>query len=644
MKSRNSGKKIIILIILLLILALIGGGAYIYLATDLFKTPEQLFKKYMLSNIVELTQTEIKPFDEIEKRSETELTEYSLKLGVDAEKLYMEDMKKLDINLALKTDWPNKNEEMEILVNKDEEEYFKGYMALSNETFGISVPDLHDKYIAVENRDFKKMAKTFELSEEYIEQIPDKIPSGFSKEEEEKLTTLATNYLTKIVEQFEENAYIAEKDINITVNAKEIVADKYSLLMSTKNLYTLLTNTITELLDDPEFLELTKDRIKTEQLDELKNKYKEFLAENSVEDIEDQTIKISVYAADGRTVKTELKTDETESCFSIINSQTDYTIILTTVTPKNDYNDVGTTTTTTMKNTYANDAGELTYETLTSYNKDDINALQAEYDADYADYDWGSGFNTDYSEIYKDEKTKFIISTKKSNEDTYTGTVKFEGEDFEEIKDILDISFKCQLGKASVTTLSKDNSIVINDYTMEDYETLIGELGTNLVALALQKPDSLIATIFTGFMSEDSTTDDDSYYTDDYYTNDSITFPDDSSNDNYLYPTVIDNTETFREEIDIAITSALEICLMNYSNEITFYNPDANLGEFLNIDNVQEYCGTDYFLELPDSTTIKCTINEDGIDYIYYALMDIDGENLSVREVEVLTEEEYLNR
>ena len=662
MKSRNGGKTIIIvLLIILLILALIGGGVYIYLATDLFKTPEQLFKKYMLSNIIEIIQTEIKPFEDIDKRSERELAEYSLKLGVDAQKLEMEDMQKLDINFALKTDWPNKNEEIEILINKDEEEYFKGFMALTNETFGIKIPDIYDKYVAVENRDFKKMAKTFELSEEYIEMLPDKIPSGLTKEEQEKLSVLATKYVTKMVEQFEENAYIAEKDININVNKTELVADKYTLTISTKTLYTILINTITELLDDQEFLELTNNRIQKEQLDELKNKYQEFLAENPAENIEEQTIKISVYAADGRTVKTEIKTDEgDEFNYFVINSETENLIVASTITPKSDYNKVETTTITTMKNTYANDVGELTCETLISYNKDDIDAVQAEYDAEYADY--GSGFETDYSEIYKDEKTKYIINTKKSNEDTYTGTVKFEGGDLDELKEILDISFKCQFGKASITTLSKDNSIVINDYTMEDYNSLITEFGTNLVSTVLLKPDSLIGTIFTSFAKGESTTDEDTNYldndyssddysSDDYSSNDylnddgysDINFSDDSSNDNYLYPTTTDNTEILRNDIHTDIMSALETCLTNYKDEITYNNPDANIGDFLNIDRVQEYAGTDYVLELLDGTTIKCTINKDGIDYIYYALMNID-ETYTVREVNILTEEEYLNR
>ena len=648
MKSRSGGKGIVLVfIIILLILAVIGGGAYIYLATDLFKTPEQLFKKYMLSNIVELVQAEVKPFDEINTRSENELTEYNLNLDVDMQKLEMEEMKKLDIDFKLKTDWPNKNEELEILVNKDESEFFKGYMALTNETFGIKVPDLHDKYIAVENRDFKKMAKTFGLSEEYIEMIPDKIPTGLSKEEEEKITALATKYFNKAAEQFEETAYIAEKDITIILNQENLITDKYTLAISTKVLYTILTNTITELLDDPDFLAIINGRIDQKQLDELKGKYKEFLDQKTVEDIEDQTIKISVYALDGKTVKTEIKTDEEEAYFCIANNETESVITAVAVMPKNDYNDVGTTSTTIIKNSYVNNVGELTYETLISYNKDDIKKMQEEYDAEYADY--GSIFERDYSEIYKDQKTKYVINTRKSNDNTYNGTVKFEGTNFAELKDVLTIGFKCQFGNASITTLSADNAIVINDYTMEDYQTLIGEIGTNLASSVLSKPDSLIGTIFTSLLGGNSNTEEDFSYEDDYNNYDDygnyedLDFSDDSSNDNYLYPTVTDNAEVIREEIDNNITSALETCLTNYKDEIAYNNPDANVGDFLNIDRVQEYAGTNHALELLDGTTIKCTTNKDGIDYIYYALMNID-ETYTLREVEVLTEEEYLNR
>ena len=663
MKNTNNGKRIIVLLlIILLLLGLIGCGFYIYIVTDLFKTPEQLFKKYMLINFIELTQIEIKPFDEIEKRTENELTECNLKLGIDAPKLDIEETKKMDVNLSLKTDLPNKNEELEVLINKEDEEFFKGYMNVSNETFGISIPDLYDKYVAVENRDLKKIAKTLELPEEYIETIPDKFPSALTAEEKEKISKLSSKYLTQIIEQIEENDYVVEKNININVNSEELIANKYSLSINTKKLYTHLTNAISELFEDPEFLELTKDRIEKEKFEEIKSKYKEFLKANPITDeAENQEVKISVYESGGKTVKTEIRTNEQELYFSIINNEIESLITISNVMPKAEDVFIGTTTTVTIRNKNLNDGGELTYERLISYDKNDIAKEQAEY---------GEDFGINYSEIYEDEKIKLIINTKKTNEDTYAGTITFEGEKIEEIKEILDISFKFKFGKASITTLSKDNSVIINDYTMKDFEKLIDivisklkllqfvieELGINLVSLSLKKPNSLIPMIFANYMSEDPN-DNEMQYSEDFETDENIydsdnimedysniNFSEDTSNDNHLNPTVTDNTDMLGGMVDFVITEALNSCLIKYKNEITYNNADANLGDFLNLDKIQEFCGAEYSLELPDSTTIKCTTSKDGIDYIFYALMDIDGDSLSVREVEVLTEEEYLNR
>ena len=47
---------------------------------------------------------------------------------------------------------------------------------------------------------------------------------------------------------------------------------------------------------------------------------------------------------------------------------------------------------------------------------------------------------------------------------------------------------------------------------------------------------------------------------------------------------------------------------------------------------------------LLDSTTIKCTTDENGEQTSYYAIMNIDGYELVVTDVEVLTETDYLNR
>lgn len=651
--SRRVKPLFIILLLILLILGLALGGVYVYLMTDLFKTPEQLFKKYMISNVIQLTQTNFEPFNEISERSEEEVTQYLLDLGIDIPGILSSESEKIDVDLKLTTDIPNRNEELELVIDKNEKEFFKGSLALTDETFGIKVPDLYDKYVAVENRDFKKMAKTFNLSEEYINMIPDKIPSEMSEEDRLKIEALASKYVTKIVEQFGENTYIAEKDIKININSKDIETDRYTLAIESKSLYTVVTTAVKELLDDPEFAALYKDRISDETIENLKTSYNEFLTENPVEDIEDKTLKVSVYAADGRTVKTGISVDENEAYVALENNETESTIIFYSTEPKSETNDVGTTTTTILKNTFANNSGELSYEITTEYNKDDIETLQKEYDSKFADFT--TSYSTDYSELYKDSTQKYIIKTTKNNESTITGTVELEGEDLDAIKEMVDIKFKCQFGNATVNTINETNADVINDFTMEEYQKLLVDIGTNVASTALTKPDSLIGGFLSKMMNGDSSSDlDYSYSTDDeeLYSNtdessdttyEDLTLPDDADNDNYLNPTISTDTEIIKNEIDLSVTNALNTCLDNYKSMLEF-NPEEDLGIHLNVENVQQYCGDRYVMELIDSTTIKCAVNENGEEHIYYALMNIDGYELVVTEVEVLTEEEYLNR
>ena len=652
MKNSRRVKPIfIILILILLILALVAGGIYVYLMTDLFKTPEQLFKKYMISNVIQLTQSNFEPFNEINERSEEEVTQYLLELGVDIPGILSNESQKIDVDLKLTTDIPNRNEELELVIDKNEKEFFKGSLALTDETFGIKVPDLYDKYIAVENRDFKKMAKTFNLSEEYINMIPDKIPSEMSEEDKLKIESLATKYVTKIVEQFGENTYIAEKDIKINVNSKEILTDKYTLSIDSKPLYTAVTESIKELLDDPEFASLYEDRISKDIIENLKTSYNDFLTENPISDIENKTLKLSVYAADGKTVKTGFSVDDNEVYFALENSDAESTMIFYSSEPKSETNDVGTTTTSILKNTFVNNEGLLTYEMITEYNKDDIAELQKEHDSKFADY--SSSFTTDYSELYSDSTQKYIIKTTKNNESTITGSVELEGEEFDMIKDMINIKFKCQFGNATVNTMNETNSDIINDFTMEDYQNLLVKLGTNVASVALTKPDSLIGGILANMMNGDTSSDfeyntdnEDTFagtedFSDTSY--DDLTLPDDADNDNYLNPTVSTDTEMIKSEIDLLITNALNTCLENYKTMLEV-NPEEDLGIHLNVENVQQFSGNKYPMELIDSTTIKCIVNENGEENIYYALMNIDGYELVVTEVEVLTEEEFLNR
>ena len=58
----------------------------------------------------------------------------------------------------------------------------------------------------------------------------------------------------------------------------------------------------------------------------------------------------------------------------------------------------------------------------------------------------------------------------------------------------------------------------------------------------------------------------------------------------------------------------------------------------LNVENVKGYC-SGYNIELVNGTTFKCTKDYDL--FVYYAVMDLNGDTLTVNKVDVYTEKEY---
>ena len=69
MNKQKNILKILIILILLLVIAV--GGVFAYTTTDLFKTPDQLFKKYLLSSIWEVYNFNTDPYrDALEKIAE----------------------------------------------------------------------------------------------------------------------------------------------------------------------------------------------------------------------------------------------------------------------------------------------------------------------------------------------------------------------------------------------------------------------------------------------------------------------------------------------------------------------------------------------------------------------------------------------
>lgn len=176
MKTKTIGKILIILIVVILILG--GVFAYLYFGTDLLKTNEQLFFKY-LGQIVDSENGFI----------DSKLTEYSNKkmtgkyedngqfsVNIDVTNVD-EDMlatvNDFNITYSGQIDNTARKNEQEISINYSDDVNFPVKYKYANETLGLQTEYVSEKYIGIENSNLKEFAEKLGMTN--TEDIPDTI-------------------------------------------------------------------------------------------------------------------------------------------------------------------------------------------------------------------------------------------------------------------------------------------------------------------------------------------------------------------------------------------------------------------------------------------------------------------------------------
>lgn len=639
MSGRKGKGCLVVILLFLLIIALGVGGVCVYLFTDLFKTPEQLFKKYLILGATEVTKTNIQPYNDLGTRLLSEPTEATINFG----------MKQLDSETDIKikylADLNATIQKIDVDAKVNDEDFFDFNLYMDAEMIGLKVDDLHDKYFALENAGLQDFAKNFVTDEEVLAQIPDSLfaeTNPMTQEEKEKMSALGIKYLTQVTNQIGTENYIVENNITATVNGASVTANKYTVSMKTKDLLKIISTEVNNFLNDPEFLTLYKGD--EASLEEAKTSIKEMFDSTLKEISAKDNTSVSLYVSEGKNVKTELAFGETQVEMTAEHSETE-SILRVTTNGKSSRDDVGMTTIAVISNSFVDDIGTFTYDVTTEYNQDDIDALQAAEDEEYEDF---SNFRTDYSERYKNNHQKFTMITEKGA-DTYN--ITFDNESDEEtgldlgIETSIDIMFGAEVEPEA---FSEDTAIILNDYDQQGLQGLLVEIMQNAMMTAIQKPNSLVATMFSstlegfgGNTDEETEEPTDEWTTDEWTTEE----PTDewSTGDNTIMfeeEPVTDEVVDIKPEIQSNVKNALEICLRDYQLAI-LSNQEPDIGDYLTIDNIQNNSPENYALELIDGNTIKCTVDGNSV---YYAIMEIDGGTMKVSYVDVYTEQEYFNR
>ena len=603
----KQGNGIIIVIVLILVIAAVSIAGYAYLETDVFKTPEQKFVKYLAGNYERISTFSLYPFDEISKRTATETSKIDINYKQKIEGITLVEGTSSNAEMLYKistiTDPVAKKQQTNITGSVSNVEVFDMEMFLTDTRVALRIPDIHDKYIALDTNNIHAFTKNIGVQEQYINSIPNEVklfPNSVSLNEEQQktLTTVGLKYGKRILELIDDEIYIEEKKVPLEIEGESLEANKYSLTLTMEQIASMYTTITSELLVDADAEALLKIYFPDTNITELKALNEKIITNlNSL----DKTAKftIAVYEHDGITRKSEFVTDNGSFDFYITNDSIGSKAVITVVSKKTDLMPVGNTNIITIKNEVQNQTSNLTIETTLKYDQNDITTLKKE-----AENNGESQFYDDkyYASLYKDATSKMLIRSTKTDNDTIKSSYTLSGSAAKDLGNV-DISFIIKLNDSlKFSNISDTNTIVVNDYKSGDYVMLGFQMVTNMAETAKNKPYSLVGGIYSLFSSLTGGLLQDG------------------------------NSNTDSEElnkVETEIKKALENILLAYrfasKNSTT-----ENISDYLTVDNIKSKCSEELQVEFYDGQTLKCTINSN----VYYVSFSINETTKMLESIE----------
>ena len=610
--KKGLSKIIIFIIILLAILLCVIG--YCYFKTDLFKTPDVLFKKYLSKNVTQVLETNYEPLENAIKRMNNEAFEDNLKIKIDASKMSGEDLNEsteedednesYTLNFTLKSDPQTKKASLDSNIQVGEYESTINSLITTDE-FAVQIDELNEKYFVIQNKDLKELFKKFGLTDEQLKDVPDKIITDVNYEEQSaKIKTLEEKYINKFFEQIGEDKYSIEKKVNVEFNGSNYTANKYTLTLINKEASRIVLAICKELIEDPEFIGLIPENDKAEfeeQLSEIKEKISD--AEKEIDELSEKNLDFSVYDISKNLTIFEFKTNDGNIKLYAQNEGNNSIIKVELHTDEDDvvFN---------MNNQNADNSGELTLSYI------------------------------------EDNKENKIVLKSNNNGDSLTTNISFDGDAFKDISKALTITNTIKFNNIKITDLDEDNSIVLNDLSEEDIETLGADIQKNIENSLSGNSNSLfgllLGSMYGGYSNSNSGLYNNDYYNNPLYnTSENENENNDDNEDNLNNESNSNDTRTLlfedndestieeeRKKVEDEVEEVISKLLDDYHRE-KLTNENADPAEYLTGENIESSC-TYAKASIVDGNTIKSVKG----DNVYFTKIYINGDDWTLTSVE----------
>lgn len=292
-------KKKIIVILLIVLICLCGVLFYLFKFTDIFKSNNQLFWKYLSKSedFVELFDNE-----SIERINKDRLSKSYIKTS-QLQISQNDDVVAFNIDTNA---WNSNNVYADVTINKNSDEVAKLKFVKKSNVVGIKMDELADGFISVKSNRLKEITKLIGI-EDGDNIVPDNINvfTGFdvlelSKEDREYLLT---KYGKIIQSHTDSNDYNKLDESRIKIDDKFYKVDGYKLSLSENKTKAITTDIFDELASDSKALNIISTRLKVmnipdkySSINSLSDRFTK-IAESidSIETTDDEYLNVTVY-------------------------------------------------------------------------------------------------------------------------------------------------------------------------------------------------------------------------------------------------------------------------------------------------------------------------------------------------------------
>ena len=439
---------IVILIVAILLVAIVGG--VLYFTTDMLKSNEALFQKYVAQNIKNFANiadvsSEEKYIDYLRKNDYTEKSNIELSFlesENDQEEVY-NIVEEGMINNSEKASHRN------VKVSYASEDLANIELLKENDTYGFRLSDLVQQFVSVKNASVAYFVSSLGYDGKYFQEKMNFEGfdfSGLFDFSDEEIKTMREKYLKEIFSDIDKKSYTSKRNVLITLNNGESVTTKqYTLTLSKTDVDKIYKKVLNQAI---------KDQIIIDKLTHIDNELKEAGFNEPKSLVEMYTTKLqsiydsieysgqnetkilfNVYQQKGVTLRTSMKTDLGEYIIDLNNKN-------------------GT---------------ELSYKTI----------KLTEQGEDTKVFSLGKGNDESRNFSYKDDIQNLSIELKTENLEnsiSTVGKIAYTNEKINKLEANLKTEFDFSNKKQIETKFQENNNIVLNDYEGDMIRNIISQL------------------------------------------------------------------------------------------------------------------------------------------------------------------------